>query len=363
VTSSSTLGFASVTVQFDLARNVDGAAADVLAAINAAGGQLPPNMTYPPTIRKVNPADTTIRVLAVTSDTVPLTTVDAYAENILFQKISQISGVGLVGIGGQQKPAIRVQVNPQALASRGISLETVRTVLGEANVDLPKGTLNSQQQTYTLNTNDQLLTPEAYNNLIIAYQNGSPVRVRDIGQAVSAPESDLLAGWMNQQRAIILAVQRQPGANVIATVDQVKAMLPQLEASIPPTIKVSILSDRTQTIRASVSDVQFTLLLSVGLVVMVIFLFLRNIRATLIPAVTVPLSLIGTFAVLYGLGYSLDNLSLMALTIAVGFVVDDAVVMIENVVRHIEEGLSPYEAAMKGFGRNHNRCRRGAGDR
>ncbi len=350
MTSSSTLGFTSVTVQFDLSRNVDGAAADVLAAINAAGGQLPPNMTYPPTIRKVNPADTPILVLAVTSDKVPLTTVDAYAENILFQKISQISGVGLVGIGGQQKPAIRVQVNPQALASRGLSLETVRTVLGEANVDLPKGTLNSQQQTYTLNTNDQLQTPEAYNNLIVAYQNGSPVRVRDIGQAVDGPENDLLAGWMNQQRAIILAIQRQPGANVIDTVDRVLAMLPQLEASIPPTIKVSVLSDRTQTIRASVSDVQFTLLLSVALVVMVIFLFLRNVWATLIPAVTVPLSLIGTFAVLYELGYSLDNLSLMALTIAVGFVVDDAVVVIENVHRYLEEGLSPMEAALKGAG-------------
>ena len=350
MTSSSTLGFTSVTVQFDLSRNIDGAAADVLSGINAAGGQLPPNMTYPPTIRKVNPADTPILVLAVTSDTDPLTTVDAYAENILMEKISQISGVGLVSVGGQQKPAIRVQVNPQALASRGVSLETVRTVLGEANVDLPKGTLNSPQQTYTLNTNDQLLTPEAYNNLIIGYQNGSPLRVRDIGRAISAPENNLLAGWKNDQRAIILGIQRQPGANVIGTVDRIIAMLPQLEASIPPTIKVSILSDRTQTIRASVSDVQFTLLLSVALVVMVIFLFLRNLWATIIPAVTVPLSLVGTFGVLYELGYGLDNLSLMALTIAVGFVVDDAVVVIENVHRYLEEGMSPTEAALKGAG-------------
>jgi hydrophobe/amphiphile efflux-1 (HAE1) family protein len=350
MTSSSTLGFSAITLQFDLSRNVDGAAGDVLAAINAAGGQLPPNMTYPPTIRKVNPADTPILVLAVTSDSEPLTTVDAYAENILLQKISQISGVGLVGIGGQQKPAIRVQVNPQALAARGISLEAVRAVIGEANVDLPKGTLNSPRETYTLNTNDQLLKPEAYDSLIIAYQNGSPVRVRDIGHAIEAPENNLLAGWNNQQRAIILAIQRQPGANVIATVDRVKAMLPQLEASIPPTVKVSILSDRTQTIRASISDVQFTLMLTVALVVMVIFLFLRNLWATVIPAVTVPLSLVGTFAVLYVLGYSLDNLSLMALTIAVGFVVDDAVVVIENVVRHLEEGLSPMQAALKGAG-------------
>jgi multidrug efflux pump len=348
MSSASTLGYTSLTLQFELSRSIDSAATDTLAAINAAGGQLPANMTYPPSIRKVNPADTPILVLAVTSDSLPLTTVDAYAETILLQKISQIPGVGLVGIGGQQKPAIRVQVNPQALAARGISLETVRTVLGEANVDLPKGTLNSPQQSYTLNTNDQIFDPEAYNSLIIAYQNGSPVRVRDIGQAVSGPENKLLAGWYNQQRAIIMPIQRQPGANVIATVDRVKAMLPQLEASIPPAIKVSILSDRTQTIRASVSDVQFSLLLSIGLVVMVIFLFLRNLRATLIPAVTVPLSLVGTFAVLYELGYSLDNLSLMALTIAVGFVVDDAVVVIENVHRHLEEGLSPAEAAMKG---------------
>jgi HAE1 family hydrophobic/amphiphilic exporter-1 len=348
--SSSTLGFTSVNLQFDLSRNDDGAASDVLAAINAAGGQLPPNMTYPPTVRKVNPADTPIMVLAVTSNSVPLTIVDSYAENILMQKISQIPGVGLVGIGGQQRPAIRVQVNPQALAARGISLEDVRSVLGQANVDLPKGTLNSPQETYTLNTNDQLLNPDAYNSLIVAYRNGAPVRVRDIGKAVDGPENHLLAGWFDDERAIILGIQRQPGANVIQTVDRIRATLPQLEASIPPSVKVSILSDRTQTIRASVSDVQFSLMLSVALVVMVIFLFLRNIWATIIPAITVPLSLIGTFAVLYELGYSLDNLSLMALTIAVGFVVDDAVVVIENVVRHLEEGLSPIEAALKGAG-------------
>ena len=350
MTSSSALGVTSVTLQFDLSRDIEGAATDTLAAINAAGGQLPPAMIYPPTIRKVNPADTPILVLALTSDTLPLTTIDAYAENILFQKISQISGVGLVGIGGQQKPAIRVQVNPQALAARGIGLEDVRNVISQANVDLPKGTLNSPRKTYTINTNDQLLNPEAYNQLILAYRNGSPVRVKDVGNAINAPENNLLAGWFNRQRAIILAIQRQPGANVIATVDRVKAMLPQLQASIPKDIKVSILSDRTQTIRASVSDVRFTLMLTVALVVMVIFVFLRNFWATVIPAITVPLSLIGTFAVLYELGYSLDNLSLMALTIAVGFVVDDAVVVIENIVRHLEEGLSPMQAAIKGSG-------------
>jgi multidrug efflux pump subunit AcrB len=272
------------------------------------------------------------------SDSLPLTTVDAYAENILLQKISQISGVGLVGIGGQQKPAVRVQVDAQALAARGISLEDVRTALGQANVDLPKGTLNSPRQTYTLNTNDQLLKPTQYDDLIIAYRNGAPVRIRDVGHAISAPENDLVAGWYDQKRAIILGIQRQPGANVIETVARIKAMLPVLEASIPAAVKVSIISDRTETIRASVADVQFTLLLTVALVVMVIFLFLRNFWATVIPAVTVPLSLIGTFAVLYGLGYSLDNLSLMALSIAVGFVVDDAVVVIENIVRHMRKG-------------------------
>ncbi|MGA2056935.1 MAG: efflux RND transporter permease subunit [Bradyrhizobium sp.] len=348
LTSSSALGFVSMTAQFDLNRTVDSAAVDVLAAINAASPYLPANIPYPPTIRKVNPADTPVLILALSSETLPQTTVDAYAENILLPKISQISGVGQVGIGGQQKPAIRVQVNPQALASRGLSLEDVRNVLSGANVDLPKGTLNSPRQLYTLNTNDQLLKPEAYNDLIIAYRNGAPVRIRDVGQAIEASENNLLAGWHDKDRAIILAIYRVPGANVIATVDSVKALLPQLEASIPPAIKVSIASDRTDTIRASVKDVRFTLILTVALVVMVIFLFLRNFWATVIPGITVPLSLVGTFALLYQFGYSLDNLSLMALTIAVGFVVDDAVVVIENIVRHLEMGESPMEAALKG---------------
>jgi HAE1 family hydrophobic/amphiphilic exporter-1 len=348
LTSASALGFTQLTVQFDLSRDVDSAAADVLAAINAASPYLPLGIPYPPTIRKVNPADTPILVLGLTSDTLPLTTVDAYAESILVPKISQISGVGQVGIGGQQKPAIRVQVDPQALANRGISLEDVRNVLGQANVDQPKGTLNSPQQTFTLNTNDQLLKPDAYEDLIVAYRSGAPVRIRDIGNVIEAPENNLLAGWFNKQRAIILGVQRQPGANVINTVDRIKSLLPQLQASLPPSIKVNVLSDRTQTIRASVSDVQFTLVLTVALVVMVIFIFLRNFWATVIPAVTVPLSLIGTFAVLYELNYSLDNLSLMALSIAIGFVVDDSVVVIENIVRHLESGLTPMEAALKG---------------
>jgi len=237
LTSASALGYTQLTVQFDLSRETDSAAMDVLAAINAASPYLPQGIPYPPTIKKVNPADTPILVLGLTSDTLPLTTVDAYAESILMPKISEVAGVGLVNIGGQQKPAIRVQVNPQALAERGIGLEDVRNVLAQANVDLPKGTLNSPQQTYTLNTNDQLLKPDAYNDLIVAYRNGAPVRIRDIGKAIEGPENNLLAGWYNGQRAIILSIQRQPGANVIQTVDQIKSLLPQLQASIPPAVK------------------------------------------------------------------------------------------------------------------------------
>lgn len=350
MTSASALGYTQIALQFDLNRQIDGAVSDTLSAINAANAYLPAGLPYPPQIRKVNPADTPILVLGITSDTLPLTVVDAYAQNILLQKISQISGVGLVGIGGTQQPTVRVQVDPEALAARGINLEDVRTVLGQANVDLPKGTLNSPRQTFTLNTNDQLFKPDQYADLVIAYRNGSPVRIRDIGRAISAGENELIAGWYNNKRAIILAIQRQPGANVIETVSRIKAMMPALQASIPADVKVNVISDRTQTIRASVADVQFTLLLTVALVVMVIFVFLRSLWATIIPAVTVPLSLVGTFAILYEMGYSLDNLSLMALSVAVGFVVDDAVVEIENITRHIEEGLSPYDAAMKGSG-------------
>jgi HAE1 family hydrophobic/amphiphilic exporter-1 len=350
MTSASALGYTQITLQFELSRQIDGAVSDTLSAIQTASAYLPKNMPYPPMIRKVNPADTPILVLGITSDSLPITVVDAYAQNILLQKISQISGVGLVGIGGTQQPAVRVQVDPEALAARGINLEDVRTVLGQANVYLPKGTLNSPRQTYTLNTNDQLFKPDQYADLVIAYRNGSPVRIRDIGRAISAGENDLIRGWFNNKPAILLAIQRQPGANVIETVQRIQSMMPVLQASIPPAIKVNVVSDRTQTIRASVSDVQFTLLLTVALVVMVIFIFLRSFWATIIPAITVPLSLIGTFAVLYEMGYTLDNLSLMALSIAVGFVVDDAVVEIENITRHIEDGMSPYDAAMKGSG-------------
>ena len=350
MTSASALGYAQITLQFELGQQVADVESETLSAIQTASAYLPKNLPYPPMIRQVNPADTPILVLGLTSDTLPITVVDAYAQNILLQKISQISGVGLVGIGGEQQPTVRVRVDPQALAARGIGLEDVRSVLGQANVDLPKGQLFSPRQSFTFSTNDQLFKPDQYDDVIVAYSNGSPVRIRDIGHAVSAGENELISAWYNNRHAILLAIQRQPGANVIEVVGRIKALMPVLQASIPADIKINVVSDRTETIRASVNDVQFTLMLTVVLVVLVIFIFLRSFWATIIPAITVPLALVGTFAVLYELGYSLDNLSLMALSIAVGFVVDDAVVEIENIVRHIEEGLSPYDAAMKGSG-------------
>ena len=350
MTSSSGLGNTQITLQFALNRSVDAAAQDVQTAINAASGQLPKIMPSPPTYRKVNPADVPVLLLALTSDTEPLTKVDDYADSILAQKLSQVPGVALVTIGGAQKPAVRVQVNPAKLAAAGLDLEQLRTTLGAATVDQPKGELYGQQQAYTLAANDQLLAAQDYDNLIIAYRNGAPVRLRDVGHAIAGAEDITLHGWFNDKPAVVLAIQRQPGANVIATVDRIKTILPQLVKALPSDIKVEIASDRTQTIRASVSDVQFTLLLTIALVVGVIFLFLRKFWATVIPAVSVPLSLIGTFGVMYLCDYSLDNLSLMGLSIAVGFVVDDAIVMIENISRHIEDGLSPLDAALKGAG-------------
>jgi len=350
MTSSSTLGNSAITVQFDLSRNIDGAAQDIQTAINAAGGQLPKNLPSPPTYRKVNPADSPILILALTSDALPLTQVDDYAENVLAQHISQISGVAQVTIGGQQKPAVRIQLDPAKVASLGLSLEDVRAVLVNATTDSPKGTIDAPTRTFTIYDNDQELEAAPWNDVIVAYKNGAPVRVRDIGQAVDGPENIKLAAWANGKPAILLPVFKQPGANVIATVDLIKNALPQLRAAIPPVVKIDVLSDRTQTIRASVADVQFTLMLTIGLVVMVIFLFLRSLWATAIPSVSVPLALVGTCGLMYVLGYSLDNLSLMALTIAVGFVVDDAIVMLENIHRHIEDGLSPMEAAIKGAG-------------
>jgi hydrophobe/amphiphile efflux-1 (HAE1) family protein len=350
MSSSSGLGNTEITLQFALNRSVDAAAQDVQTAIDAAAGQLPKTMPSPPTFKKVNPADVPVLLIALMSDTEPLTKVDDYADSILAQKLSQVPGVALVTIGGMQKPSIRVQVNPAKLAAAGVDLEQLRTTLGNVTVNQPKGVLYGNQQAYTLATNDQVLTAKGYEDLIIAYRNGAPLRLRDVGHAEVAAEDVTLHGWYNQKPAVILAIQRSPGANVISTVDGIKKLLPQLIAGLPSDIQVKIASDRTQTIRASVADVQFTLLLTIALVVGVIFLFLRNFWATIIPAVSVPISLIGTFGVMYLLNYSLDNLSLMGLSIAVGFVVDDAIVMIENISRHIEEGLSPLQAALKGAG-------------
>jgi multidrug efflux pump subunit AcrB len=350
MSSSSGLGNTQITLQFALNRSVDAAAQDVQTAINAAAGQLPKNMPSPPVYRKINPADVPVLLIALMSDTLPLTKVNDYADSILAQKLSQVPGVSLVTIGGAQKPSIRVQVNPAKLAATGLDLEQLRSTLGVVTVNQPKGVLYGDQQSSTLATNDQVLTAKEYDNLIIAYRNGAPLRLRDIGHAVVGPEDITLHGWYNDKSAVVLAIQRQPGANVISTVDRIKSILPQLIAGLPSDIKVEIASDRTQTIRASVTDVQFTLLLTIALVVGVIFLFLRNVWATIIPGVSVPISLIGTFGVMYLFNYSLDNLSLMGLSIAVGFVVDDAIVMIENISRHIEEGLSPLEAALKGAG-------------
>jgi hydrophobe/amphiphile efflux-1 (HAE1) family protein len=350
LTSTSALGVASITIQFDLNRNIDAAAQDVQAAINAAGGQLPKNLPNPPTYRKVNPADAPVLLLAVQSESLPITEVDNFADTVLAQQLSQISGVAQVLITGEQKPAIRVQVDPGKLASLGLSLEDVRTTLVAATVDAPKGSFDGPRQSYTIYNNDQLLKAEEYKSVAIAYRNGAPVTIGDIGTAIDAPENMRLAAWQNGKRGITLLVFRQPGANVIEVVSRIKANLPRLQASMPPSIDVSIMTDRTQTIQAAVSDVQFTLTLTIGLVVMVIFLFLRSFWATVIPSVTVPLALLGTCALMYVVGYSLDNLSLMGLTIAVGFIVDDAIVMIENIVRYVEDGMDPMEAAYKGAG-------------
>jgi hydrophobe/amphiphile efflux-1 (HAE1) family protein len=350
MTSSSALGYTQITLQFGRDRTIDSAAQDVQAAINATAGQLPANLLNPPIYRKINPADTPILLIALTSETLPLTKVSDYANSILVQKLSQVPGVGLVSVGGEQNPAIRIQVNPALLAAEGLDLESVRAALANSTVNQPKGNLYGGQNAFSLLTNDQLTTANGFNDYIISYRNGAPVRVRDVGHAIVAPEDKTLAGWLNTQRAILIQIQRQPGANVIATVEEIKKALPQLQNSLPPSVKVQIVSDRTQTIRASVADVQFTLLLTTALVVSVIFLFLRRVWATVIPAVAVPLALVGTFAVMYVFGFSLDNLSLMGLTIAVGFVVDDAVVMIENIARHIEDGATPLEAAIKGSG-------------
>ena len=350
MTSVSTLGSTSITLQFDLSRNIDGAASDVLEAINAAGGQLPKNLPTPPTFKKVNPADSPILLLSASSQSLPLTVVDDQVSTKLVQRISQIPGVAQVTIGGQQTPAIRIQLDPAKLVAKNLSLEEVRTPLSIATVDDPKGTIYSGNRAFTIYTNDQLTQAKAWNDVIVAYRNDGPLRVSDIGQAVDGPQDTTQAAWADGKRAVFLVIYKQPGANVIDTVDKIMAELPLIKASMPPSIDIGVLSDRTQTIRASVHDVQFTLLLTIALVVAVIFVFLRSLWATIIPSVTVPLSLLGAFALMWAAGYTLDNLSLMALTISVGFVVDDAIVMLENITRYIEEGEEPLAAALKGSG-------------
>ena len=348
MTSVSSFGSSQVTLQFNLERNIDAAEQDVQAAINAASSVLPRTLPTPPTYSKSNPADTPILSLSVGSDTLPLSQVDDFADSILAQKISQVSGVGLVTLNGGQKPAVRVQVDPVALAGTGLTLEDVRATIVAANVNQAKGTIDGPRQSFTLSTNDQLYKADSFKSVILAYKNGAPIRLTEIANITDSVENAQLAGWAGTSRAIILNVQRQPGANVIEVADRVKALLPQLQSALPQGIEVKILSDRTQTVRASVEDVELTLVLTIGLVVMVIYVFLRNLRATAIPSIAVPLSLVGTFGVMYLLGYSLNNLSLMALTISTGFVVDDAIVMIENIARYIEEGEAPFEAALKG---------------
>ena len=348
MTSTSSFGSSVITLQFDLNLDIDIAEQQVQASINAAGTYLPPDLPSPPIYSKVNPADAPILTLALTSKTVPLTKVEDLADTTLSQKISQLPGVGLVSISGGQKPAVRIRANPTALASYGLSLEDIRTALNQTNVNQAKGNFDGIRQAYTIGANDQILTSAGYKPIIIAYKNGAPVRLEDVATIIDGAENARQAAWMNTIPAVIINIQRQPGANIIAVVDRIKALLPQLHASLPSAIDVAVLTDRTTTIRASVKDVQFSLVLTVALVVMVIFLFLRNLAATIIPSVAVPLSLVGTFGVMYLLGYSLNNLTLMALTISTGFVVDDAIVMIENISRYLEQREDPLHAALKG---------------
>ena len=348
MTSSSSDGSSIITLQFVLDLNIDVAEQQVQAAVNAAGTYLPANLPNPPIYSKTNPADSPILTLALTSDTLSLPKVEDFADTRLAQKISQLPGVGLVSISGGQKPAVRVQVNPAALSSYGLTLEDVRAAVSNANVNEAKGDFDGALQSFAIGANDQLQTSPEYKPLVIAYKNGNPIYLSDVAAVIDDTENVKEAAWVNQTPAVVLNIQRQPGANIIAVVDRIKTLLPQLKASIPPAVKLQILTDRTTTIRASVEDVEFTLVLTIILVVMVIFVFLRTIPATIIPSVAVPLSLVGTFAVMYVLGYSLNNLTLMALTISTGFVVDDAIVMIENIMRYIEEGVPPMEAALRG---------------
>ena len=346
--SSSSGGASVITLQFDLSLSLDIAEQEVQASINAAGNLLPTDLPTPPIYNKVNPADTPILTLAVTSPTLAMPKVEDLVDTRLAQKISQLPGVGLVSLSGGQRPAVRIQVNPHALASLGINIEDIRTAIGNDNVNQAKGSFDGASVASTIDANDQLKSADDYNNIVIAYRNGAPIRLRDVATTVNAAENVHLAAWANHQPAILVNIQRQPGANVIEVVNRIKQLLPQLKSTLPGSVDVAVLTDRTVTIAASVRDVEFELLLSVALVVMVIFLFLRNLPATIIPSIAVPLSLVGTFGVMYLAGFSINNLSLMALTIATGFVVDDAIVMIENISRFLEEGATPLEAALKG---------------
>src|SRR5712675_1339100 len=348
MTSTSQLGSTGITLQFDLDRDINAASRDVQAAINAAAGQLPANLPSLPTYRRVNPSDPDIMDLSVFSDTIPRSRLYDLCDSILGQKLSQVDGVGQVGISGGAKPAVRVDLNPNALAHYGIGLEEVRASLREANANTPKGHLEDQGNRWILFATDQWLKPEQYVPLIIAYRNGAAVRLSDVAKVSEGIEDVRNSGYANGRPAVVISILRQPGANVIETADRVKAILPELRASIPPAANLEITSDRTVTIRASVHDIEFTLMITVALVVMVIFLFLRNAWATVIPSIAVPLSIVGTFGVMYLLHYSIDNLSLMALAICTGFVVDDAIVVIENITRYLEAGDSPMQAALKG---------------
>ena len=348
MTSVSSDGSSIITLQFALNLNIDVAEQEVQEAINAAQTFLPIDLPMPPIYSKSNPADAPVMTLAVTSKTLPLARVEDLADTRLAQKISQLSGVGLVSISGGHKPAVRVQANPTALSSYGINLDDLRLTLTQATINQAKGSFDGPHQAYQINANDQLLTGKDYSSLVVAYNNGAPVILSDVARVIDGVENTKLAAWMNKAPAVIVNIQRQPGANTIQVVDRIKQLLPQLRANLPAGIDVSILTDRTITIRASVHDVQFSLVLTIALVVMAIFLFLRNLRATIIPSVAVPLSLVGTFGVMYLLGFSLNNLTLMALTISTGFVVDDAIVMIENIFRYLEEGETPLNAALKG---------------
>ena len=349
MTSVSSAGKTQIVMQFDLSRNIDGAAQDVQVAMNSASSNLPKTMTTPPTFNKVNPAEATVISLALTSPVRPLNQLDVYAENYLGTQLSQMPGVGLVDFHGQQKPAVRIQVDPDALASRGLTLEDVRTIVGQSTLDQPKGSLNGTTRSLTLGATDQLLDPKGYRDMVVAYKSGVPIRLGDLGKVIDGAEDDTQVASINGQPTIIADIHKQPGFNLVSTIANIKARLPALTASLPRDVNVQVIGDRTQTIQASVDDVQFTLLLSIGLVVIVIYAFLRRARATLIPSLTIPLSLIATFIVMYLLGYSLDNLSIMGLAIAVGFVVDDAIVMMENIVRHMELGETRLRAAVLGL--------------